>query len=383
MLVILSRAILRLVEEAVPELKDIVSSYASQRLLDRYPDGSIWLRTTDAGEKFYREVLHRRGGGFIAKCWYRSLGAFGPGRFSLAVPKSYVEQFDPEVLFVGNADVDEPTPSEFQLESLAITTRFRRRPAKEMQQRFRAMIMDWLASVSRRGMFGEGPITLASPHVEFQGLRSQFRVDGRGSGQHSLNWFILKAVDFGIEVFPITRICFANEETMDQRLGPAVGKITKLPFGPATSQEGELSVELPTSPQLERSWLPDDCVLQTQSEWALSVYERPRQEWEDWRVVVRFTDQPTAEQRKTFVEIIKAWETVGYFSGFDKPIDCFKGMHFDDASASAVIEADMGGADPGLAVSSLLRMLQFYGRAVLAIEAVVFGKGKASDASEE
>jgi hypothetical protein len=250
-----------------------------------------------------------------------------------------------------------------------------------MRQRFRNMIIDWSTSVSQCGMFGEGPMALVSPDVEFQGLRAQFRVDGRGSGQHTLNWFILKALDFGIETFPLTRICFADEETIDERLGPAVGKLTKLPLEPATAPEGKLSVELPAKPESDPPNLPEDCVLQTQSEWALSVYVRPREEWDDWRVTVFFTVQPTSEQKQTFEEIIRAWETMGYFGGFDKPIDSFKGMHFDDEAASAVIEADMGSADPGLGVGCLLRMLQFYGRAVLPIEAVVFGKGKLSGTS--
>jgi hypothetical protein len=383
MLVIVSRPLLHLVEKHVPELGDIANSYASQGLLDRYPDGSIWLKTADAGQKFYQEVLYRVSGRLIRKCWYRSLGAFGPGRFSLAIPKSYDEQFDPEVFFAGNADVDAPTPGEFRLDSLAITTRFWRRPRQEMQQRFRTMIVDWSVSVSRVGIFGEGPMALASSHVEFQGLRAQFRVSALGSGQHTLNWFILKALEFGIEVFPITRICFADEEMLDKRLGPAVGKIWTLPFEPAPTGQDVVSVELPTAPESDAPNLPADCVLRTQSEWALNIYDRPRQDWDDWRLAVYFTVQPTSEQKQTFQEIIRAWETMGYFGGFDKAIDRFEGPRCDDADASAMIEADMGGADPGLAVTSLLRMLQFYGRAVLAIEAVVIGKGKLSGTSAE
>jgi hypothetical protein len=51
-------------------------------------------------------------------------------------------------------------------------------------------------------------------------------------------------------------------------------------------------------------------------------------------------------------------------------------LRFEPKTESAYFDADLGHADAGLAVSLLLSVLEFFDGAVLAIEAVVFGKGE-------
>ena len=52
-----------------------------------------------------------------------------------------------------------------------------------------------------------------------------------------------------------------------------------------------------------------------------------------------------------------------------------RGLHFNAKTESAFFEADMGGSDPDVAVPLLLRLLEGFNDAVLAIEAVVVGRG--------
>jgi hypothetical protein len=264
-------------------------------------------------------------------------------------------------------------PSEFNLGSVALTVSFRRKPAKRIRERYAQMVGEWATSVTREGIFGEGPIILLSRDVEFQGLRAQLRIDARRSGQHSLNWFALKALCFALEISPLTAIVMANDESLD-RVCPAVGEVTKVAF-----QGRSASNRVPDQPgQIDElvSRLPTDCSPHAEPRCKLRLFKRPHEEWDDWRVGVYFTLQPDRDQQQGFADLIKAWQTVAEFWGFGKPIDRFKGLHFDQKTESAYFEADMGSAEPGLAVPLLLRILEGFDAAVLPIDAVVFGKAE-------
>jgi hypothetical protein len=225
-------------------------------------------------------------------------------------------------------------------------------------------------------MFGEGPISNTSPNVEFQGLRAQFRVDARASGQHTINWFVLKAIQFGIDVAPVSLILFAAEESLD-RACPAEGKAVSVSLERTDANFGVPKEILHSLDESLTSRLPRDCVPRSDPISKLRLFNRPFEDSEDWRVAVFFTVQPSRQQRKLFRQAIKGWQTVAEFGAFGgQSISKFRGLRFEPKTESAYFDADLGHADAGLAVSLLLSVLEFFDGAVLAIEAVVFGKGE-------
>jgi hypothetical protein len=368
-----ARSVLSLIAQEVSDLERIIASFEGEGVLRRFPDGSIYLTTEDAYVRFFAVFEGR--GGLINQHGWRSLGAFAPARFVLVYPRSYWDLLVGTVggFFSCGTNVGQPTPSEFNLQSLAITLRLKRKPGTEIRERYAEMIVDWLASVSEHGVFDEGPIGRASQFVEFQGLRAQFRIDASASGQHTLNWFILKALQFGIDVSPVSVILIAAEEALDKAC-PAVGKVTKVSLE-QTGERRQGSKEIAARGDDALSGrLPSDCVPHSEPGCKLRVFKRPREEWEAWRVAVYFTVEPNRQQRKSFRDLIKAWQTLGEFAGFGgRSISGFLGLRFEPKTASASFDADMGGADPEVAVPLLLRVLEGFDSAIVAIEAVVFG----------
>jgi hypothetical protein len=373
--VIVARSLLNLVEAEVADLGRIVESFQTEGVLRRFPDGSVCLNSKEAGARFY-SVFHRCRRGLAKEGGYRSLEPFAPAQFLLAYPKWYSDMLDPSAFGVAAGEIGAlSSPSELNLQSLPLVVCFRRKPSEEIRQRYAEMVTDWLASVSEHGIFDEGPIANVSQDVEFQGLRAHIRVNASASGSHTLNWFVLKALHFGIEVSPVGVIMLsASKESLD-RVCPAAGKITHVRL--ESKQERDYgSREQPQRPGATLpTGIPSDAVSYAELQSKLRLLKRGREDWDDWRVAVYFTDQPNEKQQVTFRELIKAWETMAYFGGFGgKPIDRFKGLHFDPKTESAYFEADMGSGDPTVAVPLLLRVLECYDSAVLAIEAVVFGK---------
>src|SRR5262245_11707727 len=212
---IVARALLKIAKEEVPNLEAIESDFEQEGIVKRFPDASIYLTTRDAGDRFHRMVF--KGRPLSSQAVYRSLAPFGPARYVLLYPRRYWDSLVRPTggSFACGTNVGPPTANEFKLESLALTVRFKRRPNTEVREQFTRMIMDWLSSVRDHGIFEEGPMIRAQPYVEFQGLRARLRVDARASRQHTLNWFVLNALHFGIERWPITLIFIDAEEILD------------------------------------------------------------------------------------------------------------------------------------------------------------------------
>ena len=325
---IVARSVMRLAEDKVAETPQIVADFETQGLLRRFPDGSVYVTPWDVSKRFYGQVLQRCGG--FVQCAYRSLAAFAPARFVLAHPYKLFDDAGEKAFAVGNSHAVRPAPSEFNLQSLALSICFKRRANDKVRKEYAALVLEWF----ERGIFGEGPMAHLSSNLDFQGLVAQFRVDASSSGQHTLNWFILKAIDFALEVSTLTRITIAEEEYLDTiTLGGGVGKVISLALHP-NDRENDDRGEQP--PDVDDSVghvlsneriLPRDCVPLEEAVSKLSVFKRPRDEWDNWKAEVHFTVSPDGVQRKLFREVINAWKTVGEFGGFGgRNIDSFKGV---------------------------------------------------------
>src|SRR6266853_5454262 len=113
---IVARSVMRLAEDKVADTAQIVANFETQGLLRRFPDGSVYLTTWDASERFYGQVLQPCGG--FVQSTYRSLAAFAPTRFLLAYPYKLSEQAGVVGFGLGNSANVRPAPSEFNLQSL-------------------------------------------------------------------------------------------------------------------------------------------------------------------------------------------------------------------------------------------------------------------------
>jgi hypothetical protein len=344
--------------------------------LVRYPDGSLFAEGTVRTEEFSQVLGQERSYGVIAqRHFFRALAPFSEMAYRLDFPKAYYESLMPMPFVVGNFLGNPPTPSEFKLAQLALTTGFLRRPRKAVMERFAVMVHDWYASVREHGLLGDGPIARLWPEVEFDGLRAQFRVDARLAGQHTLNWFFLKALDFGMEVFPICAVAVADEELLEGWFGPSRGKITAVPIRPGKNAPS-LADAGPAEENAVPVHLPPDCTPYTELASELRLFQRPIFEWDALHVTVYFTVFPTPEEQKEFGKLIEAWGTMGYYGGLGGGgIHCLREMTFSDKAESAHFYADMGNTDYPGAFAVLIRLLENFSKSVLAIEAVVFGTG--------
>ena len=167
---LVARSILVLLKARPRVMKQIADLEVTGDLV-RYPDGSLFAEGTARAEELNDVLCRYPSYGAIAqRHFFRALGPFPEMVYRLDFPRAYDESLMPEPFVAGNAVAFPPKPSEFQLERLALTAGFRRRPRRAIMERFAAMVHEWYTSVREHGVLGEGPITGLSTDVELQGL---------------------------------------------------------------------------------------------------------------------------------------------------------------------------------------------------------------------
>ena len=265
-----------------------------------------------------------------------------------------------------------PTPGEFELADLSVAVVFRGRVGKGVRRAFVDAVAAWGRAAVERGAFHDGPIRLASPGVTFVGTRAQFRIDASRSGQDTLNWLSLVMLDFGYEAHPISSVNFAHSDAeLDAMFGPPSAAPILVPF-PATP----LASELPAEGEAAGMYVPLGArphgSLHSKS---FRVLELPVNEWDSFVSTVYFARNPRSEERRRFVALVRAWLHLGIFGGLGGGRTHWaEDVKFDEATDSAIIEADMGQADPDIAQRILIWALEgFETQDGAPIDALVFG----------
>src|SRR5437660_472760 len=106
---IVASALLRLLEEEIPELDRFVTPLDEEGVLHRFPDGSLFIHGRQACERFYEVYqAYRSAGSLVSGLGYRALGSFAEAQYLLDFPKSYSEALDPRGFYGGNPNSEPP-----------------------------------------------------------------------------------------------------------------------------------------------------------------------------------------------------------------------------------------------------------------------------------
>jgi hypothetical protein len=340
-----------------------------------YPNGAVQIEGVTAESELLtilrqEEVLGKE---LIAWTQFRSLPPFPKGIYQLIYTGEYYERTGQRGFVVVPTAYGPTSGGEDNLIDLCVSVGFRRRQTNESMRLFADLVRSWSESASASGVFGEGPAFLAVPDVRFQGLRAQFRLDVSSSGQSTLNWLLLLVLDYGMEVDPVTRLVYGNEDMLDQIFGPSGGRILTLSIGGSSRTDTERT-PAPAKPSPE-SHVPSEATPDVQFRSSrFRVLSAGEPSWEDFKLAVYFSRLPTSEERNQFSGLLRSWLTMGVFGGLGGPgIHSHGEVSFDDSTESARVCADMVGADPNVAIPILLRVLEgFDDGGELHIEAVVF-----------
>ena len=375
---LLSRSAVEQLLRSGPEFREFLNRFlAPGGPVRRFPNGAAEIDEGGVGDELdeaFRSCA-TPGCGLEGASVFQTIGPFVPKRYyCIQYPVAYQEKLRTEVGFsVGQGTVRPPAPGEFELDRLEVTVGFRTRVGKAVRRSFVDAVSAWAAATAERGAFDDGPISLASPGIEFSGARARFFIDARLSGQDTLNWLALVIFDFGEDVHTVTGVYFGSTaEFLDARLGPARAEWESVEFS------GDRSITTPAPPDksapagyVPPGARPDPGFASRK----FPVLVLPINEWDSFVVTIYFGRPLLMEEREQIVALVNAWFLIGSYGGFDGV-----GTHsdnqpiFDDAMDSVILRADMGDVDSRIALPVLIRSLEGFESAGATIDALVFGR---------
>jgi hypothetical protein len=376
---LLSRSAVEQILQSGPEFREFLDRFvAPGGPVRRFPNGAVEIDDARVGDEELARAFRscaasgcRIEGAYV----FQTLGSFAPKRyFYVQYPVAYQEKLKTEDSFqVGQGRVRPPAPGEFELDHLEVTVGFRTRVSKAIRQEFVDTIAAWGAAAAGQGAFDDGPISFASPGVEFSGTRARFFLDARLSGQDTLNWLALVILDFGEDVHTTTGVYFGSTpEFLDDMIGPVRNEWALVAF-PKDGSESTPAQSVATEPvgHVPPEAKPDSGVVSR----SFPVLALPINEWDSFVATVYFGRPLLVEERGELTSLIDAWLLLGSYGGFGG-----RGTHssdkvkFDDATDSLNLKADMGDVDPEISLQVLIRTLEGFESAGAPIDAIVFGR---------
>lgn len=134
-------------------------------------------------------------------------------------------ELDFSVAFPGM--LSQPT-KDYKLHDLQISVGFKRKASSKTQRSFVQCLEKYFVSVSKAGVFDEGPLRLVSKEIEFRGHVAQFRVDASASGQDTLNWLLITALNFGYATSAVTDFIFDHDKDLERITGPIPSDVQRV-----------------------------------------------------------------------------------------------------------------------------------------------------------
>ncbi len=188
----------------------------------QFPDGSLCITEDCEKHIVFTElanVSNTLGYTACGTTTFRSLAPFTPCQYTLFYDAKYSSKFGEECMVVTPMPTHQELPSERALDRLSVFVEFRRSTTQDTIRQFSRMLSKWIDSVSRNGVFGEGPVQEISETVEFGRYGASFYFSASQTGPNTINWLILTVLNFGCD--------FATVDAI--RLAGHVGKARK-PF---------------------------------------------------------------------------------------------------------------------------------------------------------
>jgi len=367
--------LIRQLEEKVPDFRaNLEALERSVSAVRFFPDGSLEYEHHAETLEFWMAFMPLKKIGIsIAFLGYiQSVPWFteSPNRhFKLISVKEHETRIDQGCLLF--APRREICPQSTDLTALHVTVQFQRRIRQADMPALANAVREWHASVAEAGLFGEGPVGQLSSNIEFQGRRAQFSFDATRTGQRTINWLILSLLNATYDLAKPSTFVFNDVENLAVHgIAPSDEKIVRLSLGDQQSEPKQAQADVPLKSRLPAGLLP----FPGQRSDHFTIWQTPSLEWESLRLAVYFEDWPNREQQRDFRNLLGAWSVVAQAGGFGGE----GGKHaggpvFLKKQQAASLQADIGDADPDIAVPVLIRLLENYASGTLAIEAVVFG----------
>ncbi len=390
-------------------LENIVQTTGA--VLDRYPDGTVQFegpRMFDAFESRAGDCYFNRSQQLQvqeenyakAKVWYgdasySSLAPFSPRMFLIRDWGTHVHTWTGGggggigVWTANTAEPDFPGPrrEEAPIDNLLVSVEFQRRLSKKTRQQFTEAIGQWFLSVRVQGLFGEGPVSLASPHIQFHKRLAQFRIDASRSGQKTINWLILTLVHFASE-HVITDIFFTlkpagSDISFEEYYRFFEDTLVTLPIPGLSPAPGEIANadtaanrEQEEAEPNDTSHVPDDAQpMEIVTSEHFRVLVALPFEIDSLTITIHFEQLPNAQDRKDFSKYIRSWCAVAQIGGFGGHgfRHCEK-LKYKKETESASLFCDMGLADFDLSIKVLVFLLDsWHTQGRPPIEALVVG----------
>jgi hypothetical protein len=367
--------LLRQLEERVPDFRanlDALEQSVSAVLF--YPDGSLEYESHAETQQLWAAFMPLRKVGLSLSFlgYIQSLPWFPASsnrNFKLISAREHETRLDPGgVLFAPRREICPPATD---LTALHITVQFHRRIRRDAMPVLAGAVRDWHATVSETGLFGEGPVGQLSREIQFQGRCAQFSFDATRIGQRTINWLILSLLNASYDLFKPSAFIFDDVENLAVHgVEPSDEKIVQLPLGDHHSDPTQSTADGPSDSRLPAGLLP----FPGQRSDHFMIWQTPSLEWESMRLAVYFEDWPNRDHQRDFRTLLGAWSVVAQAGGFGGEGGKHVGQPvFLKKLQAARVDADLGDADPDIAVPVLIRLLENYASGTLAIEAVVFG----------
>lgn len=219
----------------------------------RYPDGTLLFEGGDSFHRLWNAItasrLQENGvptpnlleHGIWQPHGFGGLEEFRKGTTSymLFYTRDYRESLgalDFSVVFP--AIVSDPT-RDYDLKNLQISVGFKRKVSQKTRRLFLESLKKYFDSVSKAGMFNEGPLRLASPEIAFRDRLAQFRIDASSSGQDTLNWLLITVLNFGYSTSLVEQFVFDHDKNLERFTGPIVGEVQIFSLDGLTSRAGQ------------------------------------------------------------------------------------------------------------------------------------------------
>ena len=372
-IIILHSAAISIIEAEIGGVVDLFSRQDdSAALVQMFPDGSMQL----SGNTIYEDV--RRilvasgllGNSLIWKTLFRSLAPFHTNHYHFVYSNEYQNKLG-ECNFINGQSPVMPGESagERELRNLLVTVGFRHRPNAQIRRKYCVATIDWAESISRRGIFDEGPASLASPGVEFRGTRAQFRIDASRSGQNTLNWLSICIFNFGDRIHAVEAVKFASEDLLDVCFGPAHDAPLLVEFQrdihPSDSpEEREISSDVLTS---------DAATISKFSSEKFSVLESSDAAWDRLRITVAFTRSLADHERAEFEALMLSWVNLARYGAFGGTGSDSNSNPFFKNTREMHVDIDMGDTNIDISLPILINSIEGFHMVSTPIDTVIFG----------